>query len=100
MCSLKKHINSKHEKTWLSCDSCSFKALDNATLYKHKVFSHKLAIYRCTTCDHVTDDRQGIIDHSRKQHDLVLDENGGHYLCSNCDYKAKTKGALTKHKEH
>jgi len=100
--SLKKHMNSRHARIWIKCDECDFKAEDAACLKRHRIFCHmiKEKFFNCTTCTTQTGTREGIISHMLEVHDLALDERGGRYACSVCSFKTKTKGALTKHKEH
>ena len=99
---LKQHIQAVHLREYenFACDfaNCNFKAEKNAFVYRHKMAAHELASYDCTHCQFKTTEQDTIIEHMKSKHEFILDELGGFYFCGLCDFRTKTRGSLSRHK--
>ncbi|KAF2367628.1 Zinc finger C2H2-type [Trinorchestia longiramus] len=93
---LKKHMKS-HNGDVHSCSQCIFVAVDKQQLIDHETKVHNLERkeYSCAVCPFTTDQQYKLEDHVHKRHGA---EKVLLYSCPDCDYKTKWKRLIKGHR--
>ena len=89
--SLKRHIQSIHEKNTYPCPQCDYEATQVSSLKTHIQSIHDKKTYPCPQCDYEATTSSSLKAHIQSIHDKKT------YPCQLCDYKATTSGSLSKH---